>query len=263
MRHRRAGIRLVASDLDGTLLRGDGTVSPRTDRVLRRCHERGLVVVLVTGRPPRILRQRLGAWLAASGRSLHELVICANGAIVWDPAGDVVIRDRRLHAEVADRIVSEVRAKLPGLRLAMEAGLDWFHQGEEPVPITRDLHKLLLHHPDSPLDDVLALTAEVAGADAEATVAGDHWIEVGPAGVTKAVTLAELAADIGVAPGEAIAFGDMPNDLPMLAWAGHGVAVANAHPAVLAAADEVTASNDDDGVALVLERILGTGQVST
>jgi len=72
--------------------------------------------------------------------------------------------------------------------------------------------------------------------------------------VTKASGLAALAAEHGVEPGEVVAFGDMPNDLPMLAWAGHAVAVANAHPEVLAAADEVTAGNDADGVALVLER---------
>jgi hydroxymethylpyrimidine pyrophosphatase-like HAD family hydrolase len=78
-------------------------------------------------------------------------------------------------------------------------------------------------------------------------------------GVTKASALAALAARARIPAAEVIAFGDMPNDLPMLAWAGRAVAVANAHPAVLAAADEVTASNDDDGVALVLERLAGDG----
>ena len=74
--------------------------------------------------------------------------------------------------------------------------------------------------------------------------------------MTKATGLAGLAQRAGIGAAEVVAFGDMPNDLPMLAWAGRAVAVANAHPTVLAAADEVTASNDDDGVALVLERLL-------
>ena len=66
-----------------------------------------------------------------------------------------------------------------------------------------------------------------------------------------------MARRYGVDPAEAVAFGDMPNDLPMLAWAGRGVAMANGHPAVLAAADEVTGSNDEDGVAAFLAAMLG------
>jgi hypothetical protein len=66
-----------------------------------------------------------------------------------------------------------------------------------------------------------------------------------------------VCAQRGIASDDVVAFGDMPNDLPMLRWAGHGVAVANAHPDLLTAADEVTASNDDAGVARVLERLFG------
>jgi hydroxymethylpyrimidine pyrophosphatase-like HAD family hydrolase len=80
-------------------------------------------------------------------------------------------------------------------------------------------------------------------------------VEVTPAGVNKATALAELAGSVGVVARDVVAFGDYPNDVPMLAWAGHGVAVANAHPDVIEIADEVTASNDEDGVALVLERL--------
>jgi hydroxymethylpyrimidine pyrophosphatase-like HAD family hydrolase len=81
-------------------------------------------------------------------------------------------------------------------------------------------------------------------------------VEISGAGVSKAFALEELATERGIPPEAVVAFGDMPNDLPMLTWAGHGVAVANAHPDVLEVAHEVTASNDDDGVAIVLERIL-------
>ena len=73
--------------------------------------------------------------------------------------------------------------------------------------------------------------------------------------MSKAAALAELCAELGIEATEVVAFGDYPNDLPMLEWAGYAVAVANAHPDVLAAADEVTASNADDGVAVVLERL--------
>jgi len=252
-------VRLVATDLDGTLLRDDGTVSPRTDAALRRVGDRGVVVVLVTGRPPRIVRDRLGAWLASAGRHIHEVVICANGALVWDPVRDEVIRDRPLAAEIANRIVDEVRASLPGLQHSVEAGADWFHKPAGPDPVTRPVSKLLLHDPGGRLDDVLAHALAAAGGEAEATVSGASWVEVTAAGATKAAALAEVADDLRIDPAEAVAFGDMPNDLPMLAWAGHSVAVANAHASVLAAADEVTASNQDDGVALVLERLAGEG----
>jgi hydroxymethylpyrimidine pyrophosphatase-like HAD family hydrolase len=83
------------------------------------------------------------------------------------------------------------------------------------------------------------------------TYSGERLVEISAAGVTKAFAVASL----GVPAGAAVAFGDMPNDVPMLEWAGLGVAVENAHPDAIAAADEVTASNDEDGVALVLERL--------
>ena len=94
----------------------------------------------------------------------------------------------------------------------------------------------------------------IAGNDAVVTYSGDTLLEVSGAGVSKASALAALCAQSLVSAADVLAFGDMPNDLPMLEWAGRAVAVANAHPDVLGIADEVTASNDDDGVAQVLER---------
>ena len=85
-------------------------------------------------------------------------------------------------------------------------------------------------------------------------------LEIGAAGVSKASGLAVLCARRGIDRADVLAFGDMPNDLAMLEWAGRSVAVANAHAEVIAIADEVTASNDEGGVAQVLERLLETGQ---
>ena len=88
--------------------------------------------------------------------------------------------------------------------------------------------------------------------------AGLGYIEICPPGVDKATGLAVVVQALGVDPDDVLVFGDMPNDLPMFAWAGFGrVAVANAHPDLRAAADEVTLSNDDDGVARYLARMLG------
>ena len=116
--------------------------------------------------------------------------------------------------------------------------------------------KLIARLPDADLEHVLAVAAELAGDDASTTLAGSSFVEMAAAGVGKEAALALLAAERGLDADRVVAFGDHLTDAAMVAWAGHGVAVANAHPAVLAVADEVCASNDDDGVAEVLERIV-------
>lgn len=114
--------------------------------------------------------------------------------------------------------------------------------------------KLIVQHGQRPLDELLAITRSHAGALASVTHSGSEFVEVAAASVTKALALEAYCEARGIARERVIAFGDMPNDLPMIEWAGLGVAVANAHPEVLRAADETTASNDEDGVAHVLER---------
>jgi hypothetical protein len=120
------------------------------------------------------------------------------------------------------------------------------------VPVS----KLIVQHPQLSQSELFELVAGICGEDATATISGEVLVEVSAAGVTKAYALAALCEELAVDAASVLAFGDMPNDIPMLQWAGHGVAVENAHPDVIAVADEVTASNDDDGVAAVLERIL-------
>ncbi|HEY6932878.1 MAG TPA: HAD-IIB family hydrolase, partial [Marmoricola sp.] len=116
--------------------------------------------------------------------------------------------------------------------------------------------KLVARHAE--LDNAALLDSiRALGLDGfEATHSGAPFVEVLPRGVSKAWGLARLCEHLGLDPAEVVAFGDAPNDAEMLAWAGCGVAVANAAPESRAAADEVTASNDEDGVAMVLERLL-------
>jgi hydroxymethylpyrimidine pyrophosphatase-like HAD family hydrolase len=118
-------------------------------------------------------------------------------------------------------------------------------------PVTR----LIIRHDTYELEVLAALVRELAGESASVLQPGEWTVELSAVGVNKAAALAELCDELGVEAGEVIAFGDFLNDLPMLAWAGHSVAVANAHPELIAEADEVTASNDEDGVAMVLERL--------
>ncbi len=260
-----AAIRLVATDLDGTLLRTDGTVSERTRWSITRAQEAGIAVVLVTARPPRTLRP-VARQVGATG-----LAICCNGALVYDVAADEIVGHTPLAAVAAQRLVVALRAAAPGVCFAVERGLRF---GQEPryaalLPAAgghtpfiddaaalcaEDVTKLIVLHPDVPLQDLLRAAREAAGSEAIVTHSGIVFVEVSAAGVTKAAALEGLCARLGVEAARVVACGDMLNDLPMLHWAGHGVAVANAHPDVLAAVDEVTLSNDEEGVARVLER---------
>src|SRR5512132_2652561 len=244
-------VRLVASDLDGTLLLPDETVSDRTRAALAAARAAGITVVLVSGRPARSLgpiAERIG---------VGGMAICANGAVVWD---------------LDARLVHTLRQAIPGALFAVElergfgreAGWSDGLVATQPDALEADalelicgpVTKLLVRHPTMAFAEVAERARAAVGDDAVVTWAGLRLVEISAAGVTKAFALERLCRRLGIAAAEVVAVGDMPNDLPMLDWAGTGVAVANADQAVLQAADEVIASNLDDGVAVLLERIV-------
>ncbi|MDP9399058.1 MAG: Cof-type HAD-IIB family hydrolase [Actinomycetota bacterium] len=257
-------LRLVASDLDGTLVRSDGTISDRTVAALQAAEAAGLTVVFVTGRPPR--------WMAEVARRTGHtgLAICANGALVYDLHTERVVEEHPLSVEVARQVVRRLRAALPDLGFAVETSDGFLHEevyrprwpvGTSVAPLDELLAnpavKLLARHDDLDADELLAAAREVVGPLAELThSSSEGLLEVSAAGVSKATTLAALCLERGVDAAEVVAFGDMPNDLPMLAWAGTAYAMANAHAEVLAAVGRRTKSNDEDGVAHVLEELL-------
>lgn len=259
-------MRLVASDLDGTIVRSDGTFSPRSVAAVTRVEDAGASFVVVTGRPVR--------WMHSIATSLghHGLAVCANGALLYDLHTEQVVAASLMSSSAAREVALVLRQALPGIAFAVER----LHEGfaHEPAyrprwdssdPLTQapiqelltaDVVKLLARHEELGSDELLAAARDAVGEAATLThSSGDGLLEISAAGVSKASGLASVCERRGVFPDEVVAFGDMPNDLPMLTWAGLGVAVANAHPEVLAAADEVTASNDDDGVAQVVERL--------
>lgn len=254
---------LVASDLDGTLLRSDGTVSARTVAAVAAIQRVGIRFVVATARPPRWLHDLLHVV------GEHGLAICSNGAFTYDVAGRRVLSERTLSANTAREIVLLLRAEIPGVSFAVE---NRFGFGLEPSYIVD--HEAPVH---SPVADVLDLLAPAPGKllarapgmapgafiDAATRVIGDRAVlaysgavglaEISARGVTKAAVLADWAASWGVDAADVCAFGDMPNDLAMLSWAGASYAVTNAHPAVRAAATYTCRGNDDDGVARILE----------
>jgi Cof subfamily protein (haloacid dehalogenase superfamily) len=264
-----AAPRLVATDLDGTIVRSDGSISHRTRGALARVEQAGALVVMVTGRPPR--------WMApvADATGHRGLAVCANGALVYDLHTERVVRSSLIDAEAAAEVVAALRRDVPGIAFAVEKGPTagvpgGFARENGYVPrwdvaeisvetveamVTGGAVKLLARHESMGSDDLLAAARASVGALVETThSSADGLLEISAGGISKASGLASLADDWGIDAADVVAFGDMPNDLPMLSWAGHAVAVANAHPEVLAAADEVTGSNDDDGVAQVIER---------
>jgi hypothetical protein len=259
---------LIATDLDGTLLGSDGQVSARTKAAILAVQAAGVPVALVTARPPRVVRE------VADAAGVTGPVVCSNGAILYDVARDAIIRHERLQTDLARELSRALRSLAPQVVFATEHGHLLGYEPafprifEDGVPehfspvgdiealCEDDLTKLIVHHPGENPDALAAWVSAHVGQRAFVTHSGGPFVEIGAAGVSKASGLARLCEELGVAAAGVVAFGDMPNDLPMLRFAGHGVAVANAHPEVLAEADEVTLSNDEDGVARVIERLL-------
>jgi Cof subfamily protein (haloacid dehalogenase superfamily) len=265
----RASARLLALDLDGTLLRRDGSISASTVCALRAARARGLTLLFVTARPPRRAR------LVSDASDLSGVAICGNGSILYDLKSNTVLQQERLRPEHASLLVESLRTAVPDVAFAVEVGLRYGcdanysilaeHANDRVDPLMRradavelcreGVTKLIVQQLDWPLPELLEMTRVFASSRATVTHSGSHFVEVTAPGVSKAWALQNYCSSRGIAAAEVIAFGDMPNDLPMLRWAGCGVAVANAHPEVLAAADLVTRSNDADGVALALERL--------
>jgi len=261
---------LLAFDLDGTLLRSDGGVSERTLTALHAAKQAGLHLLSVTARPPRRLRR------VARRLRLTGIGICSNGALTLDIDRDYVLATREIDPDAAHRLIDGLRRAAPGIAFAVETATGHGCEPHYRIPAEHedDIHdpvrectdakvlcragvtKLIVQHPDYTLDALLTLTRELAGDMATVTHSGSDFVEVAAACVTKALALEAYCREHGIAQQDVTAFGDMPNDLPMLQWSGRGIAVANAHPEVLRHADEMTLSNDQDGVALIIERML-------
>jgi Cof subfamily protein (haloacid dehalogenase superfamily) len=257
---------LVASDIDGTLIRTDGTLSPRTIRVLDALP---VPAVLVTGRPVR--------WLDQLYDQMTEPIpaVCANGAVVYDPDTDEVLRAAPMDVDLLLDVTKRLREAVPDIALAVEVQDSrsfwhekaWPRQHQVEHPTMRLLStpeeltsapavKLLARSASSAPDDFYELVSRTLGGVAETTHSSSTaLVEISATGVTKAAGLAWLCEREGFAAEDVVAFGDMPNDVPLLTWAGHSVAMGNAHPAVREVADAVTSTNDEDGVAAYLEKL--------
>jgi hydroxymethylpyrimidine pyrophosphatase-like HAD family hydrolase len=260
-------MRLVATDLDGTLVRSDGTVSSYTADVLARVEALGIPVVFVTGRPLR--------WTEEVFEHVgeHGLAVVSNGALVWDVARHRPHLERPIDPALGLAMCEVIREAIPGAVFAVEMldgiGLEPAFLERHPVPdgarratiaelFDRPALKLLARHEElTPQEFWDAAEAVVEGRLVITWSSATSLLEISAPGVTKASTLALLCDDLGIDAADVVAFGDMPNDLAMLAWAGTPYAMANAHPTVLEAAAHTAPTNDEDGVATVLAGLLG------
>ena len=274
---------LVATDLDGTLLASDESVSARTRHAAQAAVSAGIHLVIATGRPPRWLPRVLEAL------ELQPTCICANGALIIEPSRDEVTFVAGLDGVEILAVAETLRAVIPDVGFAIEkaprATEIWSHgttfahdDNYRPrwvVPIdvpVGPLHELL---DDRPVLKMLARSERELSqseVDAYATAAMDALrgrvevtqsersrmlLEISAIGIDKGTALARVAGALGITAANVAAVGDMLNDYAMLQWAGHSFAVANAHPMLFDIASELP-SNDDDAVAVLLDLAVAT-----
>ncbi|WP_371483085.1 HAD family hydrolase [Kitasatospora sp. NBC_00315] len=260
---------VVATDLDGTLLRGDLSVSARTRAALDHAVAAGARHLVVTGRPAggcRSLLERL---------DYRGLAVCGQGAQLYDVGADRLLSSATLDGPTVRALLALIAERAGALDLAVvTSGLagrfvvtpgfgerlrHGWRLAERPAELwEQPVDKVLIRRRGMDDDRLAALAQQVCADAVTVTHSGEGLVELLPAGVSKASGLAAAAARLGFTAAETVAFGDMPNDIPMLEWAGHGVAMGNAHAELRRRADEIAPTNEEDGVAAVLERLFPT-----
>lgn len=279
-------MKLVASDMDGTIIDHSGRISARTVRAFDACRQAGIEIVFVTGRPPR--------WLVPLEEQLDfdGTVICSNGAVVYHLADHKVLSAQLLPHDSVFQAVKVIKNMYPTAAFAAET-IKGFHiepgfasqsildqNGVTPQYLSDSLvaeaeageneasqagsaapdpgagvAKLLAKVPDTNPDDFLARVTPAVGHLVSVTHSspGQALLEMALPEVNKAAALQRFATGLGIEAKDVVAFGDMPNDIQMLDWAGHGYAMASGHPRALKAANLLAPPFVKDGVAQVLE----------
>lgn len=264
-------VRMIATDIDGTMLRSDGRLDPVVKRALNDAVAAGITVVPATGRPVMIAADVIEA------AQLPHYWVFANGAITRHLGRDELIRGFWIDHDLARSMVVDLRSALPSAGFAIEFEREVAYEDRfdlvvpsvPDVPVSVDvvaaidnrpnalIQKILVFDLGLDLDELFRRVNTVAAGRAVASYSGLPFIELAADEVTKAVALDLLARDLGITPAQVVAFGDNHNDISMLEWAGTGYAMANATDDAKEAADEVIASNDDNGLARKIHDLIG------
>jgi Cof subfamily protein (haloacid dehalogenase superfamily) len=256
--------RLVVTDLDGTFLSPDGSVSEQNAAAVLAAQSAGIPVLFATGRPVRwldVIRDLPGG---------HPTVIASNGAALYDLGAGELVDRICIDAEVALAAVVRIRAAVPDASFAFESGTRFgyeptyqrwpgddgtdpalFRGPAEEIALEEAFVKMLVQSRTVTPDDLLAMVRTEVADQLTATHSQTRdfgLVEISAYGVTKASMLERYCARLGIAAGEVAAFGDMPNDVAMLDWVGMPHVVANAHPAVRSLGYPVVPANDQSGV---------------
>lgn len=262
----RPRIKLIATDIDGTMLNSAGKLADEVKHALHRAEAAGITVVPTTGRPKMVAQDVIEA------SQLEEYWIFANGAVTWHLGRAEAIRGHWMQAELGRQLAAMLHEGLPNSGLAVEfedsvafqAGFESIVPNPIGVPPISDMaaainervQKILVFDNSLHIDQLFARVSEVVGDLAVPSFSGLPFIELAAESVTKGVAVADLAADLGVAQSEVAAFGDNHNDIAMLEWAGRSYAMGNATDSAKAAAHQIIDTNDNHGLAQQVDALV-------
>ena len=250
----KANIRTIVVDLDGTLLRGDKTISAHTQAVLKACKERGIRVIVATARPFRAMQQ----FCAAVD---FDAFVVSNGAKVICHGRDTL---NRIHPSSAGQLLTVLSA-CPGMRITLETGENAYSNRpiedyktnirEDLVSIANqeDILKIIVHL-DTP--ETAATVKAALSEDLYISISAGYMMQIMDRSASKWNGIQTVLHTIGGTPEETVYFGDDHDDIQPIRLCGLGVAVANAIEPVKAAADCIAQSNDNDGIAKFIEQYL-------
>jgi Cof subfamily protein (haloacid dehalogenase superfamily) len=261
--------KLIATDLDGTIVGHYGEISARTVTAFKTAHEMGIEIFFVTGRPPR--------WMAEIREAFgFGNAICANGALLYDLANSKVIEEWLIPVENQLELTKRLRENIKGINFAIEFE-SHFHREKSYVPnwdlgidnlgvenieelATQPAFKMMARCSKDEMDSdqMLEIAQRVAGDLATFThsAPNDALIEISATGVSKGATLEKMAARAGLGADDCVTFGDNPNDFSMLSWASRSWAMSNGHPDGAKYAKFVAEPIEADGVAKVIEELI-------
>lgn len=271
MSWRLARLRLLACDLDGTLLDPAGAVPAAAGRSLAELHRRGVVVLPVTARMPR------GLAAVAAAVPFAPAIVCANGAIEYDPGRRRATSCLAFSAAETGDLVGRIKAAAPGASIAIETARSHVRERAfaRPTAVPGELLldelsgrglalpavKISVQDPGTAVAELTATLAAALGDRCRVIGSGSPWVDVSHRLACKELAVARWASAYGVPRERVLAVGDSPNDLGMLRWAGLAAAVARGDEALLAAADVVLPGGHEGVVALLDEavRLIETG----